>query len=101
MPATGSGTRCTRRGSSMADKGTDRMPEARGFTKWLLQYRGEATVFGEFARAVARDPEWEEPRSLPALESQLQGAGCSHAPLETARRAWRRYVADCAPPRRR
>ncbi len=70
------------------------------FTKWLLQYRGEETTFGDFARAVARDPEWEDPRSLPALESHLQGAGCSHATLETARRAWRRYTADCLSPRR-
>jgi hypothetical protein len=70
------------------------------FTKWLMQYRGEETAFGDFARAVAQDPEWEDPRSLPSLESHLQGAGCSHATLETARRAWRRYAADCAPPRR-
>jgi len=76
------------------------MAEAAAFTKWLQQYQGEMTAFGDFARAVARDPEWEDPRSLPALESQLQGAGCSHATLETARRAWRRYLADCAPARR-
>lgn len=76
------------------------MAEAAAFTKWLQQYQGEMTAFGDFARAVARDPEWEDPRSLPALESQLQGAGCSHATLETARRAWRRYAADCAPRRR-
>jgi len=75
------------------------MADASGFTKWLLQYRGEKTAFGDFARAVAQDPEWENPRSLPALESLLQGAGCAHATLETARRAWRRYAADCAPPR--
>ncbi len=76
------------------------MAEVAAFTKWLQQYRGEATAVGDFARAVARDPEWEDPRSLPALESQLQGGGCSHATLETARRAWRRYAADCAPRRR-
>ena len=76
------------------------MAEAATFTRWLLQYRGEKTAFGDFARAVAQDPEWENPRTLPSLESQLQGAGCSHATLETARRAWRRYAADCTPPRR-
>ncbi len=76
------------------------MAGALTFTKWLAQYRGEETAFGDFARAVVQDPEWEDPRSLSALESQLQGAGCSHATLETARRAWRRYAADCAPPRR-
>lgn len=82
----------------MRDSGP--MAEVAAFTKWLQQYRGEATAFGDFARAVARDPEWEDPRSLPALESQLQGAGCSLATLEIARRAWRRYTADCAPRRR-
>ncbi len=76
------------------------MAGALTFTKWLTQYRGEETAFGDFARAVVQDPEWEDPRSLSALESQLQGAGCSHATLGTARRAWRRYVADSAPPRR-
>jgi hypothetical protein len=76
------------------------MADAPSFTKWLLQYRGEKTAFGDFARAVARDPEWDDPRSLAALESQVQGAGWSHATLETARRAWRRYAADCVPPRR-
>ncbi len=77
------------------------MAEALSFTKWLLQYRGEDTAFGDFARAVAQDPEWEDPRSLSLLESHLQGAGCSQASLETARRAWRRYAADCAPRERR
>lgn len=75
------------------------MAEASGFTRWLLQYRGEKTAFGDFARAVAQDPEWDDPRSLVALESLLQGADCAHATLETARRAWRRYAADCTPPR--
>ncbi len=70
-----------------------------GFTKWLFQHRGEKTAFGDFARAVARDPEWDDPQTLAALESLLQGAGCAHATLETARRAWRRYVADTAPSR--
>ncbi len=70
------------------------------FTKWLTQHRGEATAFGDFARAVVHDPEWEDPRSLSALESQLLGAGCAYATLETARRAWRRYTGDCAPARR-
>jgi hypothetical protein len=73
---------------------------ATNFTKWLLQYRGEETALGDFARAVAQDPEWEDPRSLASLESQVQGAGCSRTTLESARRAWRRYVADCVPPRR-
>ncbi len=76
------------------------MTDGATFTRWLMQYRGEETAFGEFARAVVQDPEWQDPSSLGALESQLQGAGCSHATLETARRAWRRYAADCAPPRR-
>ncbi len=70
------------------------------FTKWLMQYRGEQTAFGDLARAVERDTEWEDPRSLTALESLLQGAGCQHTTLVTARRAWRRYAADCTPPRR-
>jgi hypothetical protein len=76
------------------------MANAHSFTKWLQQCRGEETAFGDFARAVAKDPEWDDPHSLAALESHLQGAGCSHATLETARRAWRRYTADCAPRRR-
>jgi hypothetical protein len=77
------------------------MADAATFTKWLRQYRGEATAIGDFARAVERDPEWEDPRNLPALESFLQGAACVHATLETARRAWRRYSGDNTPPRRR
>lgn len=47
-------------------RGSGPMAEVAAFTKWLQQYRGEATAFGDFARAVARDPEWEDPRSLPA-----------------------------------
>ncbi len=66
------------------------------FTRWLEQHRREDTAFGDFARAVARDTEWQDPGNLTALESQLQGAGCSQATLETARRAWRRYVSDSA-----
>ncbi len=77
------------------------MAGALTFTTWLFQHRGEQSVFGDFARAVARDTEWENPSSLAALESQLQGAGCSHATLEVARRAWRRFTADSAPPARR
>jgi hypothetical protein len=64
------------------------------FSKWLLQYQGEATAVGDLARQVARDPEWADPPSLAALESQLSGAGCARAVLETARRAWRRYASD-------
>jgi hypothetical protein len=64
------------------------------FTKWLLQYRGEATAIGDLARQVARDYEWADPPSLVALESQLSGAGCSQTVLDTARRAWRRYSSD-------
>ncbi len=64
------------------------------FTKWLLQYQREATAIGDLARQVARDPEWMDPPSLTALESQLSGAGCSGTVLETARRAWRRYASD-------
>jgi hypothetical protein len=75
------------------------MAGSSGFTRWLLQYRGEKTAFGDFARAVARDPEWDDPQTLAGLESLLQGAACTHATLETARRAWRRYVADAGPSR--
>ncbi len=64
------------------------------FTKWLRQYRGEATAVGDLARQVARDHEWADPPSLAALESQLSGAGCSQAVLATARRAWHRYASD-------
>lgn len=67
------------------------------FTKWLMQFRGEATATGDLARQAARDPEWAEPASLAALESHLQGAGCSQATLEVARRAWRRYAGDAGP----
>ncbi|MFB3818247.1 MAG: hypothetical protein ACE147_11335 [Candidatus Methylomirabilales bacterium] len=70
------------------------MSNAPSFTKWLMQYRGEETAVGDLARRVAQDVEWEDPRSLEALESALQGAGCPRAVLETARRAWRRYLAD-------
>jgi hypothetical protein len=65
-----------------------------GFTKWLLQYRSEKTAFGDLARTVAQDPEWQDPPTLESLESQLLGAGRPGATLETARRAWRRYVGD-------
>ncbi len=64
------------------------------FTKWLLQHRGEETAIGDLARQVARDTEWTDPRTLSALESELLGAGCPQTVLETARRAWHRYVAD-------
>jgi hypothetical protein len=64
------------------------------FTRWLMQYRGEETAVGDLARQVAQDVEWEDPRSLDALESALLGAGCAPAVLETARRAWRRYAGD-------
>ncbi len=64
------------------------------FTKWLLQHRAEETAIGDLARQVARDPEWTDPATLPALESALLGAGCPKHVLETARRAWRRYTAD-------
>jgi len=64
------------------------------FTKWLLQYQGEATVVGDLARQVARDPEWTDPATLAALESQLLGAGSPQATLDVARRAWRRYASD-------
>jgi hypothetical protein len=73
------------------------MAEQGGFTRWLMQYRGEQTAFGDLAREVARDTEWEEPASLDALESQLRGAGRPDATIEVARRAWRRYRADSAP----
>jgi hypothetical protein len=65
-----------------------------GFTKWLLQYRSEKTALGDLARSVAQDHEWQDPPTLESLESQLLGAGRSRAILETARRAWRRYVGD-------
>jgi hypothetical protein len=74
------------------------MAEVLRFTKWLMQYRGEETALGDLARQVAQDPEWQDPGSLAALESALQGAGCSMATLQTARRAWRRYLADSARP---
>jgi hypothetical protein len=64
------------------------------FTKWLLQYQKEATVVGDLARQVARDPEWTDPTTLAALESQLLGAGSPQATLDAARRAWRRYACD-------
>jgi hypothetical protein len=67
------------------------------FSKWLLQYQGEATALGDLARQVARDPEWSDPLTLTALESQLLGAGCPQATLDLARRAWRRYTSDTAP----
>jgi hypothetical protein len=59
-----------------------------------MQYRGEETVLGDLARRVAADAEWENPQSLAALESSLQGAGCSPDFLQFARRAWRRYSGD-------
>ncbi len=71
-----------------------RMPKHLTFTAWLLQRRGEETAFGELARRVAADAEWVDPQSLGALESTLQGAGCSQAVMQTARRAWQRYLAD-------
>ena len=69
---------------------TSRFP----FTKWLLQYQKEATAVGDLARRVARDPEWTDPPTLAALESQLSGAGSPRATLDVARRAGRRYAAD-------
>jgi len=64
------------------------------FTRWLLQYQKEATAVGDLARQVARDPEWTDPKTLAALESQLSGAGSPQATLDVARRAWRRYACD-------
>ncbi len=64
------------------------------FTRWLLQYRKEATAVGDLARRVAGDPEWTDPPTLAALESQLSGAGLPQATLDVARRAWRRYLSD-------
>jgi len=64
------------------------------FTKWLLQRQKEATAVGDLARQVARDPEWTDPKTLAALESQLSGAGSPQATLDVARRAWRRYASD-------
>jgi hypothetical protein len=67
------------------------------FTKWLLQYQKEATAVGDLARQVSRDPEWTDPKTLAALESQLSGAGSPRATLEVARRAWRRFASDAGP----
>ncbi len=64
------------------------------FTKWLLQFQRDATAVGDLARQVARDPEWTDPATLAALESQLLGAGSSRAVVDVARRAWRRYASD-------
>jgi len=64
------------------------------FTQWLLQYERDATAVGDLARQVARDPEWTDPATLAALESQLLGAGSPQATLDVARRAWRRYACD-------
>ena len=64
------------------------------FTQWLLQYERDATAVGDLARQVARDPEWTDPATLAALESQLLGAGSPQATLDVARRAWRRYASD-------
>jgi hypothetical protein len=64
------------------------------FTKWLLQRQKEATAVGDLARQVARDPEWTDPKTLAALESQLSGAGSPQATLDVARRAWRRFASD-------
>jgi hypothetical protein len=64
------------------------------FTKWLLQYQRDATTVGDLARQVARDPEWTDPATLGALESQLLGAGSPQAIMDVARRAWRRYATD-------
>lgn len=64
------------------------------FTKWLLQYQRDTTAVGDLARRVAHDPEWTDPLTLAALESQLLGAGCPQAILDVARRAWRRYASD-------
>jgi len=67
------------------------------FTKWLSQYQGEATAIGDLARQVAHDPEWTDPPTLAALESQLSGAGSPPATVDVARRAWRRYTSDTKP----
>ncbi len=70
------------------------------FTKWLLQYQKEATGVGDLARQVAGDPEWTDPTTIAALESQLLGAGSPQAILDVARRAWRRYASDAGPRRK-
>jgi hypothetical protein len=70
------------------------MADAYTFTRWLMQYRAEETALGDLARQVSEDAEWQDPQSLAALESTLQGAGCSQVVLQQARRAWRRYAAD-------
>ena len=67
------------------------------FTKWLLQYQRDATAIGDLARQVAHDPEWTDPPTLAALESQLSGAGAPRATMDIARRAWRRYASDTKP----
>ncbi|HTX52745.1 MAG TPA: hypothetical protein VMD08_05010 [Candidatus Baltobacteraceae bacterium] len=64
------------------------------FTKWLTQFRGEQTALGDLARRVRADTEWEDPRSLAALESALLGAGRSQAEVQVARRAWHRFRGD-------
>lgn len=67
------------------------------FTRWLLQYQREATAVGDLARQVSGDPEWTDPQTLDALESQLSGAGAARPMLDVARRAWRRYTSDAKP----
>jgi len=67
------------------------------FTRWLLQYQREPTAVGDLARQVADDPEWTDPPTLAALESQLSGAGSSRGTLDVARRAWQRYTSDAKP----
>ncbi len=76
-------------------------PSSRGFTftKWLVQFRGEHTALGDFARQVARDTDWQDPPSLAALESALLGAGRPPGEMQTARRAWLRYTGDRPTPR--
>jgi hypothetical protein len=71
--------------------------ERLSFTRWLAQYRGEQTAVGDLARQAARDSEWTDPPTLQALESALQGAGCTPDTLATARRAWQRYASDAGP----
>jgi hypothetical protein len=63
----------------------------------LLQFQVEATAIGDLARQVVHDPEWTDPPTLAALESQLSGAGSPQATLDVARRAWRRYTSDTGP----
>lgn len=65
------------------------------FPRWLAGHRAADTAIGDLARDVEMDPEFPtDPRDLDEVRAHLDDMHADPAAVDTATRAWARYVAE-------